>query len=113
MADAKATEKEDRKVPITVVTGFLGAGKTTLVNYILTQQHGKKIAVIENEFGARPAGAAPRAAPRAPRGSGARLGAAPPPPPPHAASPALLHRTARRRRFPPPRQARWASTTRW
>ncbi len=31
--------------------GFLGAGKTTLVNYILSEKHGKKIAVIENEFG--------------------------------------------------------------
>jgi len=40
------------KLPVTVITGFLGAGKTTLVNYILTQQHGKRIAVIENEFGA-------------------------------------------------------------
>eukprot|EP00656_Telonema_subtile_P026084 TRINITY_DN2806_c0_g1_i3.p1 TRINITY_DN2806_c0_g1~~TRINITY_DN2806_c0_g1_i3.p1 ORF type:complete len:456 (-),score=157.92 TRINITY_DN2806_c0_g1_i3:65-1432(-) len=40
------------KLPVTVITGFLGAGKTTLVNYILTQQHGMKIAVIENEFGA-------------------------------------------------------------
>ncbi|MEW5316345.1 MAG: hypothetical protein WDW38_007724 [Sanguina aurantia] len=39
------------KVPITVVTGFLGSGKTTLVNHILTGKHGKKIAVIENEFG--------------------------------------------------------------
>ncbi len=39
------------KIPITVVTGFLGAGKTTLVNHILTFKHGKKIAVIENEFG--------------------------------------------------------------
>jgi polynucleotide 5'-kinase involved in rRNA processing len=40
-----------RKVPITIVTGYLGAGKTTLLNYILTEQHGKKIAVILNEFG--------------------------------------------------------------
>ena len=39
------------KVPITVVTGFLGSGKTTLVNHILTANHGKKVAVIENEFG--------------------------------------------------------------
>ena len=34
-----------------VLTGFLGSGKTTLLNHILTQQHGKKLAVIENEFG--------------------------------------------------------------
>ncbi len=33
------------------MTGFLGSGKTTLVNYILQGEHGKKIAVIENEFG--------------------------------------------------------------
>jgi len=43
---------EDEKLPVTVVTGFLGAGKTTLVNYILNENHGKKICVIENEFGA-------------------------------------------------------------
>ena len=39
------------KTPVTIVTGFLGAGKTTLVNYILRGEHGKTIAVIENEFG--------------------------------------------------------------
>lgn len=39
------------KVPLTIVTGYLGAGKTTLVNYVLKAQHGKKIAVILNEFG--------------------------------------------------------------
>lgn len=40
-----------QKVPITIVTGFLGSGKSTLLNYILTANHGKRIAVILNEFG--------------------------------------------------------------
>jgi G3E family GTPase len=39
------------KIPVTVLTGFLGSGKTTLLNYILRENHGMKIAVIENEFG--------------------------------------------------------------
>jgi G3E family GTPase len=38
-------------VPVSVITGYLGAGKTTLLNRLLTQEHGKKVAVIVNEFG--------------------------------------------------------------
>merc|ERR1712032_55458 len=39
------------KIPCTILTGFLGSGKTTLLNHILEANHGKRIAVIENEFG--------------------------------------------------------------
>lgn len=38
-------------IPVTVITGYLGSGKTTLLNRILTYEHGKKVAVIVNEFG--------------------------------------------------------------
>jgi predicted AAA+ superfamily ATPase len=51
LVPANPEEQPFGKVPITIVTGYLGAGKTTLLNYILTEQHGKKIAVILNEFG--------------------------------------------------------------
>lgn len=42
----------DERVPVTVVTGFLGSGKTTLLNHLLREKHGRRIAIIENEFGA-------------------------------------------------------------
>ncbi|MGQ3674066.1 CobW family GTP-binding protein [Xanthobacter sp. TB0139] len=45
------TDTQPRKIPVTVLTGYLGAGKTTLLNRILSQPHGKKYAVIVNEFG--------------------------------------------------------------
>ena len=42
---------EQSQIPVTVLTGYLGAGKTTLLNRVLTENHGKKYAVIVNEFG--------------------------------------------------------------
>src|SRR5437879_4795062 len=43
--------QEQNMVPVTILTGFLGSGKTTLLNRILREDHGQRIAVIENEFG--------------------------------------------------------------
>ena len=45
------SEATSPKIPVTVLTGYLGAGKTTLLNRILSENHGKKYAVIVNEFG--------------------------------------------------------------
>ena len=41
----------EERIPVTVLTGYLGAGKTTLLNRILTEDHGRKYAVVINEFG--------------------------------------------------------------
>lgn len=49
--DERRIQRENAKVPVTVITGFLGSGKTTLLNRILQERHGKRLAVIENEFG--------------------------------------------------------------
>jgi G3E family GTPase len=46
-----SNESQSQKIPVTVITGYLGAGKTTLLNRILSEPHGKKFAVIVNEFG--------------------------------------------------------------
>jgi G3E family GTPase len=60
MADAQVARDDDdeiteipdsEKTPVTIITGFLGSGKTTLVNYILKEQTDWKICVVENEFG--------------------------------------------------------------
>lgn len=46
-----SVQRHDEQIPVTVVTGFLGSGKTTLINYILQEQKDHKIAVVVNEFG--------------------------------------------------------------
>ena len=46
-----ATPQQPDLIPVTILTGFLGSGKTTLLNRILRERHGRRIAVIENEFG--------------------------------------------------------------
>jgi G3E family GTPase len=51
LEEASTVQRTDSRIPVTVVTGFLGSGKTTLINRILREQHGRKLAVIVNEFG--------------------------------------------------------------
>src|SRR4029077_20496910 len=50
LTEAQMADAND-KIPLTVLTGYLGAGKPTLLNRILSEPHGKKYAVIANEFG--------------------------------------------------------------
>jgi G3E family GTPase len=50
-APVNAPSRAHAPIPVSILTGFLGAGKTTLLNRILSERHGEKIAVIENEFG--------------------------------------------------------------
>ena len=47
----QAAGATDARIPVTILTGFLGSGKTTLLNHVLRGDHGKRIVVIENEFG--------------------------------------------------------------
>jgi G3E family GTPase len=51
MTQVESTFLAAKEIPVTIVTGFLGSGKTTLVNRILTERHGQRIAVILNEIG--------------------------------------------------------------
>ena len=50
-SQSKDTQVGGNEIPVTIVTGFLGSGKTTLLNRMLTESHGKKIAVVLNEIG--------------------------------------------------------------
>lgn len=51
-AAVDALKPQKAPLPVTILTGFLGSGKTTLINYLLQHHQGERIAIIENEFGA-------------------------------------------------------------
>ena len=51
LSRASEISKEQKLIPVTIVTGFLGSGKTTLLNHILKNQKGIRTAVLVNEFG--------------------------------------------------------------
>ncbi len=51
MSQTASASSNPAPIPVTVLTGYLGAGKTTLLNRILSENHGKKYAVVINEFG--------------------------------------------------------------
>lgn len=51
-ASGSHMEPPRRRVPVTVITGFLGAGKTTFLKRVLEEKHGRRVLVIQNEFGA-------------------------------------------------------------
>src|SRR5690606_38274475 len=50
-SQVRAMSETQQQIPVTVLTGYLGSGKTTLLNRILSEDHGKRYAVIVNEFG--------------------------------------------------------------
>jgi hypothetical protein len=52
LVEASDSGEKPEPTKVSIITGFLGAGKTTLLSYILTENHGLRIAIIENEFGA-------------------------------------------------------------
>ena len=53
MSSEQLMQKTDKQVPVTVLTGFLGAGKTTYLNHVLEKNKQTRYAIIENEFGER------------------------------------------------------------
>lgn len=61
-------KSSDTRLPVTVLSGFLGSGKTTLMNRLLAGMNRSRVAVIENELGGQPSGHRPELAPDHPPG---------------------------------------------